>query len=156
MLSHRLLLLAPLAGEAMVLVFRQYRTLELPPLGCSLIANGDCSQNGAFFRIRTHSTAQSRCCCDSSRPCWMVGWLDSTQKVYVATILSQHIRIDNQTIVAHGLIGTFLKGARWLRPLHVAHMPTWGSLLSPFEPLSGIYRKWLSLMAAFPLSIFLC
>lgn len=67
----------------------------------------------------------------------------STLKVYIATISSHHILVDNGTVGSHRLVSLFLRGARRLHPLRVRNAPVWDLPLvldalcqHPFEPLA--------------------
>lgn len=84
----------------------------------------------------------------------------STLKVFVAAISSRHDRVDGATVGSHRLVSFFLKGALRLRPPKVRRAPSWdlpvvlGALCRhPFEPLSQVGLKWLSMKTAFLLAI---
>lgn len=83
------------------------------------------------------------------------GQAPSTLKVYVATISSQHVRVNNSTLGCHGQVTLFLKGALSLCPPQTLRVPAWDlplvleAICSPhFEPLEGAQLKWSSIMMA--------
>ncbi|KAK0136957.1 hypothetical protein N1851_026823 [Merluccius polli] len=77
----------------------------------------------------------------------------STLRVYVAAISSRHEGVD-------GLVSLFLRGALRLRPPRTLRAPAWdlplvleAMSLPPFEPLTQVGLKWLSMKVAFLLAI---
>ena len=84
----------------------------------------------------------------------------STLRVYVAAISSQHERVDGATVGCHRLVPLFLRGAPWLRLPRTLRAPAWDLPLvleamssPPFEPLTQVGLKWLSMKVAFLLAI---
>ena len=84
----------------------------------------------------------------------------STLRVYVAAISSRHEMLDGATVGCHRLVSLFLRGALRLRPPRILRTPAWDLPLvleamssPPFEPLTQIGLKWLSMKVAFLLAI---
>ena len=84
----------------------------------------------------------------------------STLRVYVAAISSRHEMVDGATVGCHRLVSLFLRGALRLRPSRTLRTPAWDLPLvleamssPPFEPLTQIGLKWLSMKVAFLLAI---
>lgn len=84
----------------------------------------------------------------------------STLKVYVAAISCWHVNVDGVTVGSNKTVSLFLKGARRLRPFRRPVVPTWdlGMVLdalksAPFEPMTEVGLKWLSMKTAFLLAM---
>ncbi|KAK0155322.1 hypothetical protein N1851_002331 [Merluccius polli] len=84
----------------------------------------------------------------------------STLRVYVAAISSRHEGVDGATVGCHRLVSLFLRGALRLRPPRTLRAPAWdlplvleAMSLPPFEPLTQVGLKWLSMKVAFLLAI---
>ncbi|KAK0147606.1 hypothetical protein N1851_012909 [Merluccius polli] len=84
----------------------------------------------------------------------------STLMVYVAAISSRHEGVDGATVGCHRLVSLFLRGALRLRPPRTLRAPAWdlplvleAMSLPPFEPLTQVGLKWLSMKVAFLLAI---
>ncbi|KAK2901343.1 hypothetical protein Q8A67_009458 [Cirrhinus molitorella] len=76
----------------------------------------------------------------------------STLKVYVAAIAAYHDAVDGSSLGKHHLIIRFLRGARRINPPRPHLVPSWdlsvvlqGLRGAPFEPLSSVELKFLSL-----------
>ena len=84
----------------------------------------------------------------------------STIKTYAAAISSCHEGYGERSVFAHPLVKRFLKGVRRQRPVARPLAPQWDLLLvlralgePPFEPLSQISLKFLSLKTALLLAL---
>ncbi|KAK0130707.1 hypothetical protein N1851_034661 [Merluccius polli] len=84
----------------------------------------------------------------------------STLRVYVAAISSRHEGVDGATVGCHRLVSLFLRGALRLHPPRTLRAPAWdlplvleAMSLPPFEPLTQVGLKWLSMKVAFLLAI---
>ncbi|KAK0150202.1 hypothetical protein N1851_008886 [Merluccius polli] len=84
----------------------------------------------------------------------------STLRVYVAAISSWHEGVNGATVGCHRLVSLFLRGALRLRPPRTLRAPAWdlplvleAMSLPPFEPLTQVGLKWLSMKVAFLLAI---
>ncbi|KAK0139592.1 hypothetical protein N1851_023527 [Merluccius polli] len=84
----------------------------------------------------------------------------STLRVYVAAISSRHEGVDGATVGCRRLVSLFLRGALRLRPPRTLRAPAWdlplvleAMSLPPFEPLTQVGLKWLSMKVAFLLAI---
>ena len=84
----------------------------------------------------------------------------STLRVYASAISSRHERVDGATVGGHRLVSLFLRGALRLRPPRTLRAPAWdlplvleAMSLPPFEPLTQVGLKWLSMKVAFLLAI---
>lgn len=84
----------------------------------------------------------------------------STLKVYLAAISCWHIDVDGATVGRNKMVSLFLRGARRLHPPRRHVVPLWDldvvltALRSaPFEPLSEVGLKWLSMKTAFLLAM---
>ncbi|KAI2652442.1 Protein translocase subunit SecA 2 [Labeo rohita] len=76
----------------------------------------------------------------------------STLKVYVAAIAAYHDALDGRSLGKHHLVTRLLRGARRLNPPRPRLFPSWdlsvvllGLQRAPFEPLSSVELKFLSL-----------
>lgn len=84
----------------------------------------------------------------------------STLKVYVAAISACHVGIGGATPGNHPLVSRFMAGVRRLRAPHKQLVPSWDLLVvlraltgPPFEPLSEVDMKLVSLKTAFLLAL---
>ena len=88
------------------------------------------------------------------------GRSNSTLMVYVAAISSRHEMVDGATVGCNRLVSFFLRGALRLRPPRTLRAPAWdlplvleAMSLPPFEPLTQVGLKSLSMKVAFLLAI---
>ncbi|KAK0151644.1 hypothetical protein N1851_007054 [Merluccius polli] len=89
-----------------------------------------------------------------------LGRSHSTLRVYVAAISSRHEGVDGATVGCHRLVSLFLRGVLRLCPPRTLRAPAWdlplvleAMSLPPFEPLTQVGLKWLSMKVAFLLAI---
>lgn len=83
-----------------------------------------------------------------------------TLKVYVAAISCVHAGLDGGTVGCNKHIRLFLRGAQRFHPPRRLVAPTWDFSLvlevlksAPFEPLTEVNLKWLSMKTAFLLAM---
>ncbi|KAK7905159.1 hypothetical protein WMY93_017766 [Mugilogobius chulae] len=119
-----------------------------------------------LFSEWCHEKGQDPSCCPVSfilsflQELLNQGRSPSTLKVYVAAISCSHVGLDGVSVGRNRSVALFLKGARRLHPPRRRVASTWdlavvlNALQSPpFEPLSAVDLKWISMKTAFLLAM---